>query len=697
MTLLSEILSHKNRFLKTIILFFSFVVLGATIAVIGPTLLDLRQAVNADSLQISVIFPIGSVGYLLGSIAGGVVYEHFDSQLSIAFFVLIMTVCNVVIPWNRSIISLSATQFVMGLGGGGLDTAGNVWLLHMWGKKSAPFMQALHFTFGLGAFIAPLIAEPFLSNKKNITESGEEVEVLVGTAFEDLMIWCPYTIIAGLGLATIISLVIMYFIKSSDKPHPSIQNNESLIIMTLKQKVLILLIASIIFHSYCGLEIAFGRFMTTFAFYSDLHLNKSIGAYMTSVFWGTFTLCRLLTIFIVDSVGTTAMIWADILIVMTSNIVLIIFDLVTLSPQFVSALHNHRYFSDEMKTVVQKLSTDGEKILFILVWFTRSRSTCDEIIRLLWESGQKEASQRLTHYNTSNGHMEFRIHPDIPLRECNAPMIGSLYYQMMRKPRGKCIIINNVPKEVYMETDRFKHIFEKLHFKVKPCFDWTAQQIEENLRKSSEKMVKSDAFILMIVSHGLEEQILGSDACEGIRILSVDPNNTEAQRLVNTDVIDIKRIVDIFSDKNCPILRNVPKIFYFTCCRNSFANQLSEQQKPVEESKNLAKPFVEVVSHEKRSFPNMKSLDEQWVDDNKDTFICYSCAEGHKSYYDEMLGITHFGQALSHTIAQYACEETLTSIMSRTCDFLQQFFEETGCYAPEFRGKGLRRQLSFNP
>ncbi|CAG2182845.1 unnamed protein product, partial [Oppiella nova] len=67
-----------------------------------------------------------------------------------------------------------------------------------------------------------------------------------------------------------------------------------------------------------------------------------------------------------------------------------------------------------MKTVVQKLSTDGEKILFILVWFTRSRSTCDEMIRLLWESGQKEASQRLTHYNTSNGHMEFRIHPDIP-------------------------------------------------------------------------------------------------------------------------------------------------------------------------------------------------------------------------------------------------------------------------------------------
>ncbi|XP_023240015.1 uncharacterized protein LOC111638531 [Centruroides sculpturatus] len=42
-------------------------------------------------------------------------------------------------------------------------TGGNVWCLDLWGKKSAPFMQTMHFCFGLGAFIAPLVAEPFLS------------------------------------------------------------------------------------------------------------------------------------------------------------------------------------------------------------------------------------------------------------------------------------------------------------------------------------------------------------------------------------------------------------------------------------------------------------------------------------------------------------------------------------------------------
>lgn len=34
--------------------------------------------------------------------------------------------------------------------------------LDLWGRNSGPFMQALHFSFGLGAFIAPLLAAPFL-------------------------------------------------------------------------------------------------------------------------------------------------------------------------------------------------------------------------------------------------------------------------------------------------------------------------------------------------------------------------------------------------------------------------------------------------------------------------------------------------------------------------------------------------------
>ena len=39
---------------------------------------------------------------------------------------------------------------------------GNVMCLKLWGRQSAPYMQALHFSFCLGAFIQPLIVDPFL-------------------------------------------------------------------------------------------------------------------------------------------------------------------------------------------------------------------------------------------------------------------------------------------------------------------------------------------------------------------------------------------------------------------------------------------------------------------------------------------------------------------------------------------------------
>ena len=37
-------------------------------------------------------------------------------------------------------------------------------IIDTWGRQSAPYMQGMHFLFGLGAFVAPLISEPFLGH-----------------------------------------------------------------------------------------------------------------------------------------------------------------------------------------------------------------------------------------------------------------------------------------------------------------------------------------------------------------------------------------------------------------------------------------------------------------------------------------------------------------------------------------------------
>jgi len=43
-----------------------------------------------------------------------------------------------------------------GIGLGVLDSVGNTLLIYTHGNKVGPFMQAMHFSFGIGALLSPL-------------------------------------------------------------------------------------------------------------------------------------------------------------------------------------------------------------------------------------------------------------------------------------------------------------------------------------------------------------------------------------------------------------------------------------------------------------------------------------------------------------------------------------------------------------
>ncbi len=94
-------------------------------------------------------------------------------------------------------------------------------------------------------------------------------------------------------------------------------------------------------------------------------------------------------------------------------------------------------------------------------------------------------------------------------------------------------------------------------------------------------------------------------------------------------------------------LRQTPKLFFFNCCRESifhqifkqniflifiFINILIESSSVGEKPMNIKEPpnlsTIKINSHEKRVFHKLNTIDEQWVNENKDTFISYSCSEG---------------------------------------------------------------------
>ncbi|KAL4224665.1 hypothetical protein ACF0H5_015362 [Mactra antiquata] len=165
-----------RKLTRTMCLSLGFLVLGLCVAIPGPTLLDLEDQLQATTSQMMIVFASRSLGYLLGALLGGVLFDCFDKQLLLFCTLLLSSVATVVIPWSLTLVVMATMFALQGITMGVLDTGGNVYCIQLWGKKNAPFIQTLHFAFGIGAFVAPLLARPFLSHGVYIHNSTEIVQ-----------------------------------------------------------------------------------------------------------------------------------------------------------------------------------------------------------------------------------------------------------------------------------------------------------------------------------------------------------------------------------------------------------------------------------------------------------------------------------------------------------------------------------------
>lgn len=89
--------------------------------------------------------------------------------------------------------------------------------------------------------------------------------------------------------------------------------------------LVVVIVTGLFMHIYYGLEITFGSFLTTYTAKSHLNLDTRVGASLTSVFWGAFTLWRLVTIFYMAYLGTTWTIVINLGIMLVGNLFLVPF------------------------------------------------------------------------------------------------------------------------------------------------------------------------------------------------------------------------------------------------------------------------------------------------------------------------------------------------------------------------------------
>ncbi|CAG2169266.1 unnamed protein product [Oppiella nova] len=130
-------------------------------------------------------------------------------------------------------------------------------------------------------------------------------------------------------------------------------------------------------------------------------------------------------------------------------------------------------------------------------------------------------------------------------------------YSMTSRPRGFCVIIDNqlfagttLPFRTGSRADayRLSDVFSQLHFDIKYFVNKTSHEMKnllQNVIAMSEQLVEHDALAVVILSHGIKDEIYGTDG----KTIAVDT------------------ILEFFNNQNCPALINKPKMFFLSACR----------------------------------------------------------------------------------------------------------------------------------
>lgn len=99
-----------------------YVLQGLCIAIPGATLIELGQLVQDDVDHMSYIFTARSVGYFIGSLVGGVLFDFFDQQILLFYTLSATALATAGVPWCNTLLPLSLLICMHGVAIGILDT-----------------------------------------------------------------------------------------------------------------------------------------------------------------------------------------------------------------------------------------------------------------------------------------------------------------------------------------------------------------------------------------------------------------------------------------------------------------------------------------------------------------------------------------------------------------------------------------------
>ncbi|NP_001089348.1 sodium-dependent glucose transporter 1 isoform X2 [Xenopus laevis] len=295
------------------------------IAVLGPTFLDLAENVESSVANISFIFVGRSMGYLGGSVLGGILFEQINQHLLLGISMLATAAGLFVVPWCKKAVLLTAVMSVVGMSMGFLDTGGNIIILNTWEDQAGPHIQALHFSFALGAFVAPILAKlaleflPLDKKSFNVSEPFLEQSALPFGIKKSML---SYIVIGTYILLVSLFLFILF---SKSRPRQSSGKASDDKFRTARYHNAVIFLLFLFFFCYVGAEVAYGSYIFTYAITYITNIENNYAAGLNSLFWGVFAAVRGLAICFATCLYPGTMLLLSVIGCTLSSLILVLF------------------------------------------------------------------------------------------------------------------------------------------------------------------------------------------------------------------------------------------------------------------------------------------------------------------------------------------------------------------------------------
>ncbi|MBN2323097.1 MAG: MFS transporter [Spirochaetes bacterium] len=253
---------------KTAAYFLSYIALGMVMAVIGPTLPGLAEQTKVDLSRISYLFTSNFLGYLLGALFIGRLFDSIRGHRLMIVSLATMAGSMAAVPFIPGHRLLVGLFFLLGMASGNLDVGCNTLTVRTHKQNVGPLINGLHFCFALGQFLSPFIIAWILRGSRTF-HSGYRI------------------------LAIFIAIIMCYifFLKSpgtgEQRKAGSVSKSDRLVLIPC---VLFLLL-------HVGAQTSYGGWIVSYAIFEGL-AEESRAAYLAATFFGLLAAGRLIAVFL---------------------------------------------------------------------------------------------------------------------------------------------------------------------------------------------------------------------------------------------------------------------------------------------------------------------------------------------------------------------------------------------------------------